>query len=105
MPRQHTPGPWHVNGTAITAHVGPSYRYVCEVSTSAPSRGTTYRIDEHRDEFLANAALLATAPDLLEELMDAANECQCGCGHPACRQCQRDKRWHEIIERALGHNA
>ena len=104
MPREHTPGPWHADGTAVTARVGASERYVCELSTSAPAQGQTYRIEAHRAEFLANLALIAAAPDLLEELMDAAAQTQCGCGHPACRQCARDKRWHETIERALGHN-
>lgn len=49
--------------------------------------------------------LVDAAPDLLEELEEAAELLHCGCNHPACRQCVRDKRWQETIARALGHES
>lgn len=49
--------------------------------------------------------LVDAAPDLLEELEEAAGLLHCGCGHPACRQCVRDKRWQEVIDWASGHQS
>lgn len=103
--RKHTPAPWTSGGHEVSARVGFAQCVICKLSTSAPSGGGAYKIDEHRDELTANAALIAAAPDLLEELIDAAVESKCGCGHPACKQCERDARYAETIDKALGHNA
>lgn len=106
MDAKHTPGPWKKGGggSSVTAHIGFSTHPVCEISAAAPSRGSIYRIELHRDELIANADLIAVAPDLLSDLIDAAEIAHCGCGQPACSQCARDKRWSETICKALGHS-
>ena len=57
------------------------------------------------DEREMAAPLVNAAPDLLEELEEAAALLHCGCNHPACRQCVRDKRWQETIGRAIGRQS
>lgn len=99
---EHTPGPWKTNGSVVSARVGPSQRQICDLSTSAPSCGEIYDIERHRTALMANAALIAAAPELLEEMQEAAAQAHCGCEHPACNQCARDKRWKEVINMATG---
>lgn len=99
---KHTPGNWVTNGFVVSVRLGNSQRIICELSTSAPSRGKTYLIDSHRAELMANARLIAVAPELLEDLQEAAAEARCGCEHPACRRCERDKRWAKTIAKATG---
>lgn len=69
----HTSGPWATNGSVVSARVGARQCYVCEVSTSAPSDGGTYRMDDHRPELMANARLIAAAPELLATLQEAVD--------------------------------
>lgn len=38
--------------------------------------------------------------ELLEELEDRYHDTKCGCGHPACRRCQADKRTIAVINKA-----
>jgi hypothetical protein len=60
---RHTPGPWQTNGAVVSARVGFSQLYVCQVSAAAPAGGATYNIDAHLPELMANAHLIAAAPD------------------------------------------
>ena len=60
---KHTPGPWGTDEIAVRSE-GPNGRQIalCEISV----RGRPY--DETYDEALANARLIASAPDLLAEV-------------------------------------
>jgi len=51
---------------------------------------------------LANARLIAAAPDLLEDLESRYYETLCGCGHPACKSCRGDKETAKLLARAKG---
>ena len=59
---QHTPGPWVLNGYQVERTDGISRT----IATVAPRRriGTDYAANS-ADEAMANAALIAAAPDLL----------------------------------------
>jgi hypothetical protein len=46
----------------------------------------------------ANGRLIAAAPDLLDALEEYYAQHRCGCGHPACNDCERDR----VAEAALG---
>ena len=67
---KHTPGPWVIKATA----------YCIEVDTKEEIVSEQYLADHHdgsQEEFdtaMANARLIAAAPDLLEALIDCRNE-------------------------------
>ena len=77
---EHTPGPWAISGpwdeTCIPESIricSPNYaprQYVADVYTGDPNNG----MDFHRQESLANARLIAAAPELLEALQAALAE-------------------------------
>jgi hypothetical protein len=58
MGTKHTPGPWRLEGDRIEA----------DGKHNLPPVATVYRAKGHEAEDAANAALLATAPELLGEL-------------------------------------
>jgi hypothetical protein len=66
---EHTPGPWETDGISVRS-AGFSGRMIalCEISV----RGRPY--DETYDEAIANATLIASAPDMLEELKSVRRE-------------------------------
>ena len=67
----HTPGPWVRcdEWEGIFIHAPQSRKYVCEVAETNPIY-TTPGSDISNAEALANARLIAAAPDLLESLHD-----------------------------------
>lgn len=93
---EHTPGPWTVGPMHET--VRPDGFERIGISNNGCIICDVYG----RDEKPANARLIALAPDLLEELQEAASQAYCGCDHPACKQCVRDRRWQKIINKATG---
>lgn len=74
--------------TKITA-VDPSGFLIAECPANTP-------------DSIKNARLIAAAPELLETLRDFAAQYACGCGHPACNNCERDKEAAEVIAKATG---
>jgi hypothetical protein len=48
----------------------------------------------------ANAKMLAASKELAEELCDAYEQHRCGCGHPHCKQCERDSGIRDVLLRA-----
>lgn len=60
MSKQHTPGPWFVSGPFIGPRLSPDSGIQIKVARVAG--------DETDAEVIANARLIAAAPDLLAEL-------------------------------------
>lgn len=61
MKSKHTPGPWH------TGH-GPQASIVYDRSGWGVANASVYHFKHEHGSALANAALIAAAPDLLEAL-------------------------------------
>ena len=64
MTAKHTPGPWITNGRAIEQ---------AETTERKETLVIAYAEDEHNEDHVANARLIASAPDLLEALKAIAN--------------------------------
>jgi hypothetical protein len=62
---EHTPGPWKIyqNPFEIWTALGPGYGLVAHVAAYCPPREGA---DDHYQECVSNACLIAAAPDLLE---------------------------------------
>lgn len=73
---KHTPGPWEVWKGHLTVVAGPTKRNTSAVVSGA--RRTVAEADcddfDPTEEELANAALIASAPELLESLMAIVGE-------------------------------
>lgn len=89
-----TPGPWEQSGTLIYATEGT----ICELSELRKSRYIQHERLEigspYWDEQMANAALIATAPDLLalcKELLNQDSNNGCGCELASCTICSPNK--------------
>lgn len=67
----HTPGPWHPNGSQVTAN-GDWKAPVCVVVSKEDVRPTVDAAARTLAEARANARLIAAAPDLLAALKLAA---------------------------------
>lgn len=66
MPSQHTPGPWEWADDPLGSAIVKSGECdICDVLRSALPR-RDYTADSRRDECVANARLIAAAPDLLD---------------------------------------
>ncbi len=70
----HTPGPWHIGNGDIFADGDARSdfddRIICAIGKSGGFRSAEYAtIPAHRPEGIANARLIAAAPDLLEALL------------------------------------
>lgn len=61
MDSKHTPGPWKIDGGIVRGWSTDHERPICEI----------YREVRSSDATLANAALIAAAPQLLEALENA----------------------------------
>lgn len=65
----HTPGPWEIRyGSGIDMKIiAEDFGKVCEIE----GPNTIEAMDEYEAEFVANAKLIAAAPDMLEALIRA----------------------------------
>jgi len=94
---KHTPGSWHRVGRKIYGpHPKDPDKRIREVAVVQWDRGT------YSQEADANAALIAEAPDLLEDLQYRYEQSQCGCRHPACKNCDDDRYTLELLSKAKG---
>lgn len=91
----YTPGPWHV----VAGEKYPTYGIYADgkflMSCSEQGLGIMNKAD---------ACLMSAAPDLLEALQEFATQHHCGCGHPACNDCWRDKLAEDAIRKATAPN-
>lgn len=100
---EHTPGPWRINRSERMLSqwgVGKDL-YVGMVVADTPVAAITHS-GLHFDEAQCNARLIAAAPELLEALQEFAAHHACGCGHPYCKNCERDQFARAAIAKALG---
>lgn len=67
---------------------------ICDIVTRDPDGAT--------DEDMANGHLIAAAPDLLDALEAYYGRHKCGCGHPACNDCERDRVAEAALAKARG---
>ena len=93
-----TKGPWMKSGVRSTSPtykghgVGPDSDWVVIVPYN----------DKDHSECLANAHLIAAAPELYDELLDRYTQTKCGCAHPACRRCADDNDTEHVLAKARG---
>lgn len=69
METKHTPGPWKINPRAKAMIMSESGRGIA----SAAVYSTNTDNGEHIEENLANAKLIAAAPEMLQALKDLLN--------------------------------
>ena len=95
---KHTPGPWHYvkrtcgDGGSGTV-TGPDNRSIMACNNS---------VDRTKEEKLANARLIAAAPDLLEALREAADILSANCDCGDCGPCNIERRDLAAIAKAQG---
>lgn len=99
---KHTPGPWRICGeySSLKDEIGAEGRAVATVWTRKPADGTHERMPIPWDEGLANARLIAAAPDLLE----AAIELKDACNRPSAARTRAEawRRLDHAIAKATG---
>lgn len=83
---KHTPGPWVLNGRAVEEDKGRRARVVAYVE------------EENNDDNEANARLIAAAPDLLAEHIEACDllNALVGAMPPALQ-----KKWPNLVRRSI----
>jgi hypothetical protein len=108
MSNAHTPGPWVLE---IRKGLGESCRdaTVAEIGTPGKYRGNVAYLQsaEHidgiaKDELIANARLIAAAPDMMEALLEALDR-EYNPFEPD-NQSSRYKRWSIVIAKAEGRS-
>lgn len=100
MTAKHTPGPWRLHKRFTFNVEGPDGRTIARVNWD----------DETYDEAIANANLIAAAPDLLAAVKEAVEIIQdfadslCGCGYvdSPCRVCYAAAKFKDVIAKACG---
>lgn len=86
---EYTEGPWKVE-------VDPDPSTATIFAGAMPVCTTSYASSEDK----ANAQLIAAAPDLVMALNEMATQHYCGCGHPACNECKRDRMCAHALHEA-----
>jgi hypothetical protein len=88
---RHTPGPWEVYTWADKTEVGVS---PCDMSRSDIADCNTDCTDISYEEKLANARLIAAAPELLEALRELVDVQGCDCSYLGneCENCKAARR-------------
>lgn len=90
---KHTPGPWKIAGESNTVHeafiIESESRTICWTADSLGEDDDEFTSDED----LANARLIASAPELLDSLKDLENIL-------SCKPYDRDEQKLLVIARA-----
>ena len=86
--KHETEESWRASGYMIMDQCG---RYI----------GRTFRVPPPHN-YIVNANLMATAPELLEDLESRYAQTRCGCGHPACNRCEDDRVTERVLRKAKG---
>lgn len=77
MKTKHTPGPWLVGDLSVSEIVGINREHICRIDGLPPD--SSWLDGERR---IANAHLIAAAPELLDALKNALNVLDgVACGH------------------------
>ena len=92
-----TEGPW-TKGPLGGVERKDDSEVVCFRSVTTLAAGSEQKIAEAE----ANTVLIATAPELYDELADRLAQTRCGCGHPACKLCEADAETERVLAKARG---
>ena len=105
----HTSGPWVMYPETDGQEI-----YAVDMVPGLPIRGLIVRMPTHATNWLANARLIAAAPDLLEALKEARDyvrqdlknigPCEHDVGHCVCGILSMLHRMEEAIARAEGRS-
>jgi len=100
---EYTPGPWIFECEDVGTY-GSNFWLESEAGEEiiCESENEYQGVLIKGNDFVANARLLAAAPDLLAELEYKYEQGKCGCGHPACDRCKDDLYTSSVIKRAKG---
>ena len=77
MSERHTPGPWHIQYIGDECYVESDGEFICDMQFSEcelVGKVSDAAVDEVRGKVLANARLIAAAPELLAALEHAHKE-------------------------------
>ena len=104
MSAAHTPGPWRFNTILTASENHRGWNIVCDHKFNGGFVGTVSpKIKEERGnasaEGLANARLIAAAPELLEALQGLLNALPSATSHPAIKAARA------TIAKAIGEQA
>lgn len=96
MSEKYSSGRWSIDEQGcVTAPFGAARIAIAHVFMSPHDEETAK----------ANLFLIRAAPDLYETLRDFAEQYKCGCGHPHCNNCERDRDAHRVLSSAVPPNA
>ncbi len=102
MGAEHTPGRWYTNGDGIVRHSGSGG--VFGVKLGSPWIEGAWERENADPETLANARLIASAPDLLEALVYAREQLE-AYEHDASGETYNNLKINAAIARATGEAA
>lgn len=92
MSTKHSDGPWDIDADGcVVAPFGEATIAVAHVFQTPHAQETA----------AANLLLIRAAPELYETLRDFAEQYRCGCGHPHCNNCERDRDAHRVLSSAI----
>lgn len=106
---EHTPGPWQVfvcddGGQWSGWPLSISSVEDEDKSVVRPGGFYPYEWDNatSQAEAVANARLIAAAPELLDILDEFVCQYGCHCGHPACNDCGRTQEAERVMRKVKG---
>ena len=95
-----TKGPWEIRGNDIGVFdTGETQAFGMMIIVA-----NTDASDASPDESKLNANLIASAPEMYQELEDLKWEFHCECGHPRCSREQTKRKIEAILAKARGES-
>lgn len=95
MQAKHTPGPWQHRLSDDEEQYPHEIMGAWQRSVRRIVGGV---------ESLEDSRLITAAPELLAVLQDFSTQHRCGCEHPYCKDCERDRLADAAIAKALGND-
>lgn len=97
-----TPGPWraHREKNGVSSLRSADGTPIIEVDCLELGREVSP--DVWFETTPEDLALMAAAPDLLDALEAYYSQHKCGCNHPACNDCERDRIAEAALAKARG---
>jgi len=98
MENKHTPGPWSVGNEPVDNEA----LYIYDNKEHLIASADTDSLAQYREEALANARLIAAAPDMLEALQRVAAWIGCNVFPPELHHIDELRLLHAAIAKAQG---